>query len=49
MFSNDFMRYLINYQPDGCEEKKVETIKEIEFKTPKKGTLAKVYITASNK
>ena len=45
MFSNEFMRYLINYQPDGCEVKKEDTIKKIEFKPPRKGTLAKVYLT----
>ena len=43
------MRYLINYQPDGCEEKKVDTVKEIEFKTPTSGKYAKVYLPIHNR
>ena len=47
MFSNEFMRYLINYQPDGCEDKKVDTIKEIKFNDKNKGTPAKVFLTVN--
>lgn len=43
------MRYLINYQPAGCEVKEKETLKEIEFKNPSKGKLANVYLTLNNK
>ena len=39
------MRYLINYQPDGCEVKEESHIKKIDFKDNNKGTLAKVYLT----
>ena len=45
MFSKEFMRYLINYQPDGCEVKEQETVKEISFKDDKSSVLAKVYLT----
>jgi hypothetical protein len=51
MFSKEFMRYLINYEPAGyeCEEKQVSTVKEIEFRQPKRGELAKVYVTINKK
>ncbi len=45
MFSKEFMRYLINYQPDGYEVKEQETVKEISFKDNKSAVLAKVYLT----
>ncbi|MCD8378625.1 MAG: hypothetical protein LUB59_07560, partial [Candidatus Gastranaerophilales bacterium] len=45
MFSKEFMRFLINYEPENCEVKKGETtVKEIEFKRVH-GTAAKVYVT----
>jgi len=47
MFSPEFMNFLINYQPDGVEEPKKETVKEIEFKNCYSAKLAKVYITAN--
>lgn len=51
MFSKEFMRYLINYQPDGFEydEKKTEQVKSIEFKDRNKGLLAKVYVSVNSK
>lgn len=51
MFSKEFMRYLINYQPDGFEydEKKTESVKSIEFKNRHKGLLAKAYVTINSK
>lgn len=51
MFSKDFMRYLINYQPDGynCAEQQLNTVKEIKFKDNNKGILAKVYVTLNKK
>lgn len=49
MFSKEFMRYLINYQPEGCEVKKPETVKKIEFKDDRNGLLAKVYLTVNSK
>ena len=47
MFSKEFMSYLINYQPDGCEVVKKEepSVKEIRFKDCKGSNLAKVYLT----
>ena len=45
MFSKEFMRYLIGYQPDGFEVKECSTIKEIKFKDNNTGILAKVYLT----
>lgn len=50
MFSDEFLRYLINYQPDGCEVEKQNqsTEKEIEFKTESHFTPAKVYLTINN-
>lgn len=45
MFSKEFMRYLINYQPDGCEvNQKKEQVKEIEFKQTPNKEFAKVYL-----
>lgn len=51
MFSKEFMRYLINYQPDGFEkdEKSISSIKEIEFKNHSTGIPAKVYLTLKKK
>ena len=49
MFSKEFMRYLLNYQPDGCEVKEEKTVKTIEFKENRNGTLAKVYLTINSK
>ena len=49
MFSKEFMRYLIGYQPDGCETQKVDTVKEIRFNDKNKGLLAKVYLTINSK
>ena len=51
MFSKEFMRYLINYQPDGCEcnEKNTSTVKEIEFKNKGKGTPVHVWVNISTK
>ena len=45
MFSQEFMRFLINYQPDGDDVQKSETVKEIKFKDNCGSYLAKVYIT----
>lgn len=45
MLSKEFMRYLINYQPDGSEMKEKSHVKEIEFKDNNSGILAKVYLT----
>ncbi len=46
MLSNEFMRYLIGYQPDGYEydEKSFSTTKEIEFKDKGRGTPVKVWL-----
>lgn len=49
MFSKEFMRYLLNYEPDGYETKKVETVKEIEFKNNNGGRLAKVFLSVNTK
>ena len=51
MFSKEFMRYLMNYEPAGCEcDKKDEcTVREIEFREPKTKVLAKVYLTINRK
>ena len=49
MFSKEFMRYLINYQPEGCETKQVETVKSIEFKDKNSSILAKIYLTINSK
>ncbi len=47
MFSKEFMRYLMNYEPAGFEheEPKTEKVKAIEFKNEHRGLLAKAYVT----
>ena len=47
MFSKEFMRYLMNYEPAGFEheETKSEKVKTIEFKNKHNGLLAKAYVT----
>ena len=49
MFSKEFMRYLINYQPAGFEYEEKDSVKKIEFKDNKKGCLAKVYVSVTQK
>lgn len=49
MFSKEFMRYLINYQPDGIEPKQQNSVKEIAFKSDSNGVMAKVYVTLNQK
>ena len=51
MFSNNFMRYLINYQPDGFEynEKSEQTTREIKFNDRNHGTPLKVFVTLDKK
>ena len=51
MFSKEFMRYLINYQPDGynCSEKSESSIKEIEFKTRNNGSPLRVFVSINSK
>ena len=51
MFSKDFMRYLISYQPDGIEynEKTKQTTKEINFKNKGRGLPASVLVTIGKK
>ena len=46
MFSNEFMRYLIGYQPDGIEysEKDFSSVKEIKFNNKNKGTPVRVLV-----
>lgn len=45
MFSDEFMKYLINYQPDGSEvEIKKDEPKVINFKTSKLNRPAEVYV-----
>ena len=44
MFSDEFMRFLINYDSEENITKKQETVKEIKFKIPSGAKSAKVYI-----
>lgn len=45
MYSEAFMRYLMNYQAEENEPKQKEGVQEIDFKNCSAGRLARVYVT----
>lgn len=49
MFSKEFMSFLIKYQSEENESNKVETVKEIEFKSNFNSRLAQVYVSVKNR
>ncbi|MCM1339630.1 MAG: hypothetical protein NC191_08170 [Muribaculaceae bacterium] len=44
MYSKEFMKFLYSYQKDEFKPKEPE-LKEVKFKTPRNGRLAKVFVT----
>ena len=45
MFSQEFMKYLMNYQKEEVTPKKTVEKKEIHFKSTKSGRLAEIVLT----